>query len=369
MRIPEYRQVQTPRAKWYQQTPGQVAIAGGIIAGIPLILLAFFLFTGAEPQAEFAPEVPNNRALDIEIEYWNSIKDAGNPDAFDAYLARYPNGEFAEIANLKRAELRNPPVVPAPPPPVKRPPLLRAGSIKLNPKDGLEYVRIPPGTFQMGCVPGDSWCDDEEKPRHPVEISKGFWMGRTEVTVRAYKKFVQDTEREMPRAPAATLESGSLLGNPGWKNADHPILNVNWHDAQAYCEWAGGRLPTEAEWEYAARGGKEGLKYSWGNGISPKNANYGGEGTSSVGSYPANGFGLHDMAGNVWEWCSDEWNYHDNSPALDPQGPPLGTAPVLRGGSWIGVPGSWRASYRLRGGGPELWNYLIGFRCVREVSP
>ena len=119
-------------------------------------------------------------------------------------------------------------------------------TVNMNPKDGLKYVWIPAGTFVMGCSPGDHECFDDEKPSHRVTISKGFWLGQTEVTVGGYKRFVTVTGRQMPSAP---------LFNSGWENDGMPITDVTWNDAHDFCIWAGGRLPTEAEWEYAARGG------------------------------------------------------------------------------------------------------------------
>ena len=239
-----------------------------------------------------------------------------------------------------------------------------AGAIKLNPHDGLEYVWIsPPEKFQMGAVPDDSAAGDEEKPRHWVEITRGFWLSRMPVTVAAYAGSVGPTGRKkMPAAPSF---------NPGWSKTDHPMVNVSWDDAKDYCEWSGGRLPTEAEWEYAARGGEEGLLYPWGNKISSKNAKYGSQdGTTAVGSYAANGFGLYDMAGNVWEWCSDWYDekYYAASPSHDPKGSPSGNLRVLRGGSWLNNPQDLRASFRLRLAPVAKFSF-IGFRCAREVSP
>ncbi|MEK7404874.1 MAG: SUMF1/EgtB/PvdO family nonheme iron enzyme [Acidobacteriota bacterium] len=232
------------------------------------------------------------------------------------------------------------------------------GTVTRNPKDGLEYVWIPPGDFRMGSVPGDQEAYDEEKP-HAVRITKGFWLGRTPVTVAAYKRFVQQTGGTMPSSPTF---------NPGGSKEDHPIVSVTWHEAAAYCGWAGGRLPTEAEWERAARGGTEGAKYPWGNAITPAHANYGGthDGTAPVLMFPPNAYGLHDMAGNVWELLVDWYDGYPATALIDPKGPPTGTVKVLRGGSW-GY-GRWflRSSVRNavepggRGG-------TIGFRCARDV--
>src|SRR5262245_33744828 len=171
----------------------------------------------------------------------------------------------------------------------------------------------------MGSEPGDG-CKENEAPKHQVTLSKGFWLGRTEVTVGAYKRFVSATGHSMPSETGFKNERMLVPNfNPGWQCDNHPIVNVTWHDAKAYCEWSGGRLPTEAEWEYAARGGKEGTKFPWGNRLTHDEANYGkddesgghAEGrdqwryTAPVASFLPNGFGLYDMAGNVHEWIAD----------------------------------------------------------------
>jgi formylglycine-generating enzyme required for sulfatase activity len=244
----------------------------------------------------------------------------------------------------------------------------RQSPVRTNPKDGLLYVRIEPGEFQMGATPGDADADTypDEKPQHRVRITKGFWLGETPVTVAAYKRFAGERPQfKMPPAPTF---------NPGWRKPDHPIVRVTWIEAKAYCEWAGGGLPTEAQWEYAARGGEDGLKYPWGNEIWPENANYSGskwKGTSPVRYYPPNAWGLYDMAGNVLEWTADWYdkNYYGTLPqekaADDPRGPQSGTMRVLRGGSFDSGSG---AAGR-NGVEPGNRYNVIGFRCVREVVP
>ncbi len=275
------------------------------------------------------------------------------------------------------------------------PPLLAAQSldpqrdpprVKVNPNDKLEYVWIPPGTFQMGCVPEDGLCYADELPRHSVTLTKGFWMGRTEVTVSTYKRFAKDTRRKMPPEPLETpfrtlsTKDGGISSEfrrgPG-KKEDRPVVNVIWEEAQAFCEWAGGRLPTEAEWEYAARGGHDGQVYSSGNTVSHDDANYGNVGgrdqwrySAPAGSFEPNDYGLYDMAGNAWEWCSDWLDafYYAESPPVDPPGPARGADKVLRSGSWAFGPKYLRLSTRARGA-PTDRGEDIGFRCVLDESP
>jgi formylglycine-generating enzyme required for sulfatase activity len=264
---------------------------------------------------------------------------------------------------------------------------VKKGEVRVNPSDGLKYVWIPPGTFVMGCSPGDNECYDFEKPQHQVTITKGFWLGQTEVTVGAYKRFAGATGRQMPPEPDI---NGRPL-NPGWGDEAMPI-GVTWNDAQAYCSWAGGRLPTEAEWEYAARAGSTTARYgdldeiAWYAENSGrerldrariakedgadylKRLNENGNGMHEVGQKRANGLGLFDMLGNVWEWVNDWWdiNYYQNSPSQDPPGPASGTLRVLRGGSWVGGPRDVRVSLRNRRN-PGNGDFDLGFRCGVEV--
>jgi serine/threonine-protein kinase len=235
---------------------------------------------------------------------------------------------------------------------------LVAAAVRANPKDGLKYVWIPPGTFMMGCSPTDSEGYDREKPPHQVTINTGFWLGQTEVTVGAYKQFVGATGRQMPPSPSF---------NGGWVNDRMPIVNVTWNDANDYCKWAGGRLPTEAEWEYAARAGSTESRYAsldevaWYFGNSRSQAH-------PVGQKRPNGFGLYDVLGNVEEWVNDWYdeNYYQRSPSQDPTGPMSGTDRVLRGGSWDLSPRNVRLSLRVRGL-PADRNDYIGFRCGGEM--
>ena len=215
---------------------------------------------------------------------------------------------------------------------------------KANPKDGLTYVWIQPGTFTMGCSPGDTQCDSDEKPAHQVTITRGFWMGQTDVTQEAY-------ERVTGKNPSH------------FKGPKLPVETVNWNEAQGYCQAVGMRLPTEAEWEYAARAGTTGSRYGDLDQIAWYTANSGGK-THEVMQKQPNAWGLYDMLGNVFEWTSDWYadKYAGNA-ETDPQGPASGQNRVLRGGSWNGVPADLRASDR---SGNEPGNHLsnLGFRCL-----
>ncbi len=213
------------------------------------------------------------------------------------------------------------------------------------------YVWIPPGTFGMGCSPGDNRCADDEMPPRRVTLTKGFWMGQTEVTVGAYKRFAQATGRSLP--------SGS---------DDYPVVNVTWQDATAFCQWGGGRLPTEAEWEGAARGtGQESSRLE---DVAWFRDNSGGQ-SHPVAKKVPNGHGLYDMLGNVWEWCADWYQadyYKKKPPSTDPPGPSSGLGRVVRGGSRFVVARFARVSYRYWDG-PGHRAGSVGFRCVREVIP
>lgn len=220
---------------------------------------------------------------------------------------------------------------------------------------------VPGGEFEMGCVIGDGQCSADEQPRHRVRLTRGFWADVTEVTLSSYRRYSEATGVPLPRLPS-------------WVKDDHPMVDVAWAEADAYCRWAGGRLPTEAEWEYLARGGVAGTRYPGGATITRGEANFDGTGdrdvwakSSPVGSFPANGLGLVDLLGNAWEWCADwyEEGYYAHSPEIDPQGPSTGTTRVVRGGSWTSDPGRLRLSYRYSQN-PATGMVSLGFRCVRD---
>ncbi len=261
----------------------------------------------------------------------------------------------------------------------------KPGAVRVESWSGLEYVWVPAGTFQMGCVPADHDCASDEFPRHRVTLTRGFWIGRTEVTRKAFQQFARKTPHRLPPEPKATpFRTLSGRGNriaksfrpePGRKE-DRPVVNVTWDEAAAFCEYSGGRLPTEAQWEYAARGGREGAIYPNGPALTRDDANYGSVGgkdlwqyAAPVGSFRANEYGLHDMPGNVWEWCADwmDEDYYRISPETDPQGPPSGMARAARGGSWGFGPKYMRASIRVRAA-PGDRAEDIGFRCVIDTT-
>jgi formylglycine-generating enzyme required for sulfatase activity len=212
--------------------------------------------------------------------------------------------------------------------------------LKVNPKDGLNYVWIPPGTFLMGCSPGDNECSGDEKPAHQVTITRGFWMGQTEVTQESYQKV---TGKNPSRFKAALL----------------PVGGVTWSNAQNYCQTIDMRLPTEAEWEYAARAGTTGARYGDVDRLAWFLGNSGGQAHLVGGKLP-NTWGLYDTLGNVDEWVEDWFEVYTGGSA--PHGPWRGTH-VLRGGSWVDPARVARVSNRHKDW-PEDRHSDWGFRCA-----
>ena len=212
------------------------------------------------------------------------------------------------------------------------------------------------GIFQMGSDDPEAF--DDEQPVRPVDV-RAFYMDEYEVTNAQYKEFVLANLQWQKSSIAASSADENYLKH--WREnnypigkGEHPVVHVSWYAAEAYAAWVGKRLPTEAEWEKAARGGLEKKKYPWGNLIETDKANYGLNigNTTPVGQYPANGYGLHDMAGNVWEWCSDSYDGVENSR-------------VLRGGSWLDTAPFVRVS--VRGWSTRMFtSSYIGFRCAKD---
>ncbi|MFC8228345.1 formylglycine-generating enzyme family protein [Streptomyces sp. NPDC057287] len=268
-------------------------------------------------------------------------------------------------ASVTRTSLPGPPLPsPAPEPPAH------------------DEVRLPGGEFRMGDAFGEGYPADGEQPVHTVRV-RPFGIDATAVTVAMFSAFAAETgyatvaERAGHSAVfhlAVAAGRADVVGAdpvaPWWLDVrgadwrhpygplstaepDHPVVHVAWHDAAAYCAWAGRRLPTEAEWEYAARGGLEGRRFAWGDELTPggqwvcniwqgvfPHSNTGDDGwlgTAPVRAYPPNGHGLHEVAGNVWEWCADWFaaDYYARSPAADPEGPGGGERRVMRGGSYL----------------------------------
>ena len=243
-------------------------------------------------------------------------------------------------------------------------------------------VSIPAGEFQMGSNDPEAY--NREQPVHTVYVD-AFYMDRYEVTNAQYKGFVDANPQWGKDRIDKGFHDGDYLkhwnGNdyPSGK-AHHPVVYVSWYAAMAYSQWVGKRLPTEAEWEYAARGGLVGKKYPWGDDIDSSKADYDrnvGD-TTRVDKYPPNGYGLYDIAGNVWEWCLDEYN--EDFYSISPRENPLSgansvdwvmsnftsvkTPHVFRGGSGHGNPRLVRVAFRGRNSPTSVVSFL-GFRCVR----
>ena len=255
--------------------------------------------------------------------------------------------------------------------------------------DTAEEILIPAGSFQMGCDsnnPAENSCNvyvwqTNELPLHTVTLD-AYYIDKYEVTNARYQACVDAGGCTAP----LSVRSQTRFPYYGTSTyADYPVIDVNWYQANAFCALEGKRLPTEAEWEKAARGSSDTRKYPWGSEFDGSKLNYcdancefdwkdaayndGYADTAPVGSYPsgASPYGVMDMAGNVWEWVNDwyQWDYYSQSPSANPQGPETGLSRVLRGGSWVNLDFNVRSADR-GSDFPGYWNLSIGFRCVRS---
>ena len=231
---------------------------------------------------------------------------------------------------------------------------------KVFKKPTIAWVSIPAGTFTMGS-PSSEVDRGIDETQHQVTLS-AFKMSKYEVTFEQYDLFCDATGRSKP-------------SDEGWGRGNRPVINVSWHDATAFAEWMGCRLPTEAEWEYACRAGTT-TPFNTGNNLTTSQANYDGnypynnnakgeyrQKTMPVGSFAANAYRLFDMHGNVWEWCSDWYGDYSTSAQTNPKGASSGSYRVYRGGSWLNDALDCRSADRC-GTAPDIRDNFIGFRLV-----
>lgn len=282
-----------------------------------------------------------------------------------------------------------------------------------------ESVTLPEGRFMMGTADDVGFPEDGEGPVREVSVSS-FRIDATAVTNAQFSRFAKETgyrtEAEnfgwsfvfhsfVPEKTATRVDQ-TVVMTPWWWPVDgaywakpegpesslagrwdHPVVHVSWNDAAAFCEWAGKRLPTEAEWEYAARGGLQEARYPWGDDLTPDDRHLcniwqgtfpdhntsedGFEGTAPVKSYPPNGYGLYNVSGNVWEWCADWFSpdFHLSGPTQDPTGPDRGDARSMRGGSYL-CHESYCNRYRIAARSantPDSSTGNLGFRCAQDL--
>ena len=266
----------------------------------------------------------------------------------------------------------------------------QAGEARTNPKDGMIYRWIPAGSFMMGCSADDPHCQAFEKPVHKVTLTRGFWMAEIPVTVAAWKRYRDATG-------AAALPTADGVGTKDLNEASPddqmPVVFVTWDEARSFCGWAGMRLPTEAEWEYAARAGTTGARYGKLYEIAWFGDNSGSQHIDStelfqkdpklyfriayenglhprpVGKKTPNAWQLHDMLGDVWQWAADwfDRNSYTDADQTDPTGPATGYMRVLRGGSWYNFEALVRVSNR-GASHPTERLAVNGFRCAGNAD-
>lgn len=232
--------------------------------------------------------------------------------------------------------------------------------------DDPKMVLVPSGTFIMGKEhqPEEMIGRYVDNPAHKISLDS-FYLDKTAVTNAEYFRFCQATGHRLPFF-WGMREFRSSLDFP-----DHPIAGVSYQDAEEYAAWRGVRLPTEAEWEYAARGGLAGKEFPNGDTLELKDADFApqGHGPERVGSYAANGYGIYDMAGNVGEWVADYYDrdYYTNGPVKNPQGPAIGRFRVIRGGGWFSGKSCNQVHYR--NALPANWvDFNVGFRCAKSTN-
>jgi len=250
---------------------------------------------------------------------------------------------------------------------------LQVGTRMTREQDGMVQIFVPSSTFLMGAGESDPMAGEGETPAHLVSLDS-FWIDETEVSNRQYAICV---DNEICAPP-------NIIDNDIYNGEDYPVVGVDWLDAQDYCNWVGGNLPTEAEWEYAAKG-IEGLIYPWGNEYDGNHLNGcdvncieswsepgiddGYRNSAPVGTFPAGAswVGVLDMAGNVWEWVEDWCGEYDDGFQDNPTGPEDGRCKIIRGGAWASPPAGLRTTYRIINTSeisPDIRHPNIGFRCV-----
>ena len=294
-------------------------------------------------------------------------------------LVLIARNQFGEVSQFLSIEVQTPTLTPTPTgtsPPATSEPTLSPRAITIREEDGITMVYVPAGEFLMGSSEDDSLAGDDEKPQHGVKLD-AFWIDQTEVTNAAYQACV---EAQVCRVPhRSDREEG---GEPVLQSANRPnyfgeptfdlfpVIFVSWDDARTYCEWRGKRLPTEVEWERAAKG-PNGFRYPWGNEPpSPSLVNYANASigdTGQVMSYPpAVAHEIYDMAGNVWEWTNSRYEPYPYRADDGREDPTKTGKRVLRGGSWRDGDDALRTTKRDVGTDPDFPLDNVGFRCAKD---
>ena len=316
---------------------------------------------------------PADLVLRAELELWDAIKNSTNAALFADYVKRYPNGQFRAVAETRVPRLAMETIEER----LARHDLETAaaarseGTARISRVDARPMAWIPPGTFQMGS-PNSQANRGTDETLHRVDIGEGFWMDTTEVTNAAYQRFVQDQPSWSRSRLDPITGDGDYLKHwsgdrPPSGKGDHPVTWVSWFGARAFCSWAGKRLLTEAEWEYAARAGTK-TAYWWGDAFDGTRANNNRRGAEPVGrGRRVNQWRLADVAGNVWEWTSTRmltYPYRTDDGRED-QIVRADDRRVLRGGSAYNPPQNLRSAYRFSSD-PRGTYAFGGFRCVQS---